>query len=448
MRNILSTPKKTVFSIMVFTFVACLLLLLSLLMVRVSYEANYTYGDTYGIVAEERMIIYSHDQEKLDMETLSPKLAGEEYYENAFYEEISSSFRITDMFYEYARFTYHQLDYDLVAGSSEMGEQDFIFVLPDYWYYNRYNDIVGKTINLDSSADYEYQMPLGTLVGIGVSDEINDCYLIGHKNNAKATNIILNNEISLRYESEKSTGSTFKKMYVKNEEKSYFAVPTALKDDIEFAFTLQGMYEVSYDLDVVYTDEVSRPTFIVNEEFMSGNIAPIFSGTREISVYADNVRNLTKTIEKLGYDVAIPCMADDDNNGASLIVLYMLTGVIIAALVIMFYISFAVTQRIYLTKTKDYSIFRTLGLISNDLKKILTIEVVALALLSVVLGALLTNVIIAVSNMLLYKYVTIPLLLFYFAAMFVFGVATAWRLNKKIFQHSVYQSLKEGGDQK
>ena len=171
----------------------------------------------------------------------------------------------------------------------------------------------------------------------------------------------------------------------------------------------------------------------------------LLNGIKEITVYTDNIKQLTKQINRFGYDVSIPSMVENQ-AGASLIVLYMAMGLVVISLIIMFYISFAIIQRIYLTKTKDYSIFRTLGLVSKDIKKVLSIEVVATTMLSTVVGAILTNVIIVISETDLYKYTSFGLIVFYVIAMLVFGLLTANRLNKKIFTNSVYQALKEGSE--
>ena len=124
----------------------------------------------------------------------------------------------------------------------------------------------------------------------------------------------------------------------------------------------------------------------------------------------------------------------------------MAMGLVVVVLVIMFFISFAIIQRIYLTKTKDYSIFRTLGLVSKDLKKVLNIEVVTITLLSTILGAVFTNLIIGITELKLYKYYSGLLIVFYVIAMLIFGLLTSNRLNSKIFKHSVYQAIKEGSE--
>ena len=222
-------------------------------------------------------------------------------------------------------------------------------------------------------------------------------------------------------------------------------MPTSLKDNIQLQFNLKGIYGVSYDFGIKYTDEVSEPCLMMGTEFVEGGIAPDFGGVKELSVYIDNVNKLSKEVTALGYNVSIPSMVEYQDS-ASLIVLYMLTIVVVVALVIMFFISFVILQRVYLTKTKDYSIFRTLGLVSKDLKKILNIEVLATTVMAIVAGAVLTNVIIALGNIDLYKYVSVWMMLIYALTMLVFGVLTACRLNSKIFKFSVYQALKEGGE--
>ena len=171
----------------------------------------------------------------------------------------------------------------------------------------------------------------------------------------------------------------------------------------------------------------------------------IFDGVKEITIYSDNVNKLAKKITRIGYDVSVPSMVET-NNGASLILLYLYSLIIIVALGIMFFISFAVVQRIYLTKTKDYSIFRTLGLVSKDLKKVLNIEIIVITLVALIFGFLITNLMILLSKTDLYKYESLILIILYITLMVVFAILTSNRLNKKIFKNSVYETLKEGGE--
>ena len=98
------------------------------------------------------------------------------------------------------------------------------------------------------------------------------------------------------------------------------------------------------------------------------------------------------------------------------------------------------------TKTKDYSIFRTLGLISKDLKKMLLLEVLITTIFSIIIGAVITNIIIITTKIDLYKYVSLNMILVYVLLMIIFGLLTAIRLNNKIFKNSVYQGLREGGE--
>lgn len=447
--NVLSTPKKTIFSTLVFTFVSLVLLLLSLFMVQLSYDENYSYSDEYSIVSEDRMIIYADKHESLDMSKLEPILDGYEYYTNSFFEERMSHFRIDSngvIGVAEACLTFNTIDYELLLGTNEINEGEFVLVIPQSDFYTQIHEIhIGHEININVSADYDYLVPIGTLVGIGVSSEINSNCLVGSKYDSNLVNMIINNDVSFSFTSSKSDRTIVSKFYVKNAEKTYFAIPKELKDDIQFNFNIKNLYNVTYDIEVIYTDEVSNPALIVNEDYLKGEIAPDFSGVKEITVYTDNIKQLTKQVNKLGYDVSIPSKVENE-AGASLIVLYMAMGLVVLALVIMFFISFAIIQRIYLTKTKDYSIFRTLGLVSKDLKKVLNIEVVTITLLSTILGAVFTNLIIGITELKLYKYYSGLLIVFYVIAMLIFGLLTSNRLNSKIFKHSVYQAIKEGSE--
>ena len=452
--NILSTPKKTVFSTLVFSFVSCLLLLLSLIIVKASYESNYGYNNTYGIISEDRLVIYSADHASLDMTSLSPVLKNTVYYENAFYEEIIGVVRIgrdempdgnTSISFQ-SPVTFRKMEFDLVVGSEETAVGEFVLVLPEYYYSSYYNIFVGEPINLafDNLSTTGCRVPVGTLVGIAISDKVNGPYIYCSELNRSVINIVTNNAVTLSYETDELTNGRVRCIYDESLEKSYLVIPNSMKNDVELTFNLGGIYDVSYDVEFEYSDDVYDPTFYVNNDFITGNMAPQLDGVKEITVYTDSVMNVSKDAEKLGYNVSIPsqlCGGDE----ASMITLYMLSVVVFVALVIMFYISFAILQRVYLTKTKDYSIFRTLGLVSRDLKKVLYVEVMAISIVSTVLGAIIANAIILIAKLKLVNYYSVLLVVIYVIAMTVFGFATAVRLNSRIFKNSVYQSLKEGG---
>ena len=233
--NIFSTPKKTIFSSMVFTFVSCLLLLLTLVMVKVSYEENYTYSDTYGIISEDRMIIYDDNHASLDMDKLKGVLDGNEYYENAYYEELNTLVFIgeNNMTAD-VKMTFTNIEYELLAGEEATKEKEFVIVMPDYYYSPTYTNSVGMELFIYSNGDYGYRVSIGKLVGIGMSDNINDMYLLCNETDTHIANIIINNDVNFEYIKEEQNHSRLDIVYVANETKSYFIIPSNLKDDIEF----------------------------------------------------------------------------------------------------------------------------------------------------------------------------------------------------------------------
>jgi len=443
--NILSTPKKTVFSSLVFTFVSFILLLLSLLMVKTAYDENYSYSDSYGIISDDRLIIYSSDHEPLDMSRLEPILKDREYYVNAFYEESTARFSVGDLTTAYGALTFHDIDCEILNGTADVGEGEFVLIMPSFQYSPDYARAIGETLSITANADHGYTRVIGTLAGVGISDDVNYFYIRGASPDQSLINTVLNNNVSFSFDSSGVEMGIFSLVYDKELETPYFAIPKELEGKIDLNFNLGDIYSVSYDFEIVYTDEVISPKLFVNTDYIYGNIAPKVGGVREITVYTDDIKSLSGQVKRAGYDTSTPS-AVEKGEGASLIVLYLLIIVVIIALVIMFFISFAVLQRLYLTKAKDYSIFRTLGLCGKDLKKVLFIEVLAVTAVSTVIGSLLAYAIITLAELELYKYVSVTLILLYVLAMLALAGATALRLNGKIFKSSVYRTLKEGDE--
>ena len=446
--NVFSTPKKTIFTTLVFTFVSCVFLLLSLLMVRVAYEENYNYSNSYQIISEDRAIIFDADHAPIDMDKLASALRDTDYYVNPFYEECSSYITIGEFIGANVAITFNEVECELISGNEPASANEFLLVMPEYYYTPDYASSIGLGIKLGLTVGSRVE--IGKLVGVGISEQVNGATLVGTEYNATAAALIMNNNVTLKYEADGAKGLEMLVMHDDEAEKSYISIPKELEGKVTLDFNMLALYRVSFDVDTVYTDEADDIIFFIGQDYFAGEVAPIFDGAMEISVYTDNVNKLKKSVETLGYSVSVPSMSeetiDDDVQSAMLIILYMLAGVILVALMIMFYISFAVIQRIYLTKTKDYSIFRTLGLVSEDLKRVLFIEISVLALVSIIFGGVLANLIITIFKLSLYKYSSPLLIIIYVAVMVIFGLLTAVRLNNKIFKNSVYQSLREGGE--
>ena len=442
--NVLSTPKKTVFTTLVFTFVSCIFLLLSLLMVRASFDWDYSYSQKYGIVSEDRVIIFDSDHASLDMDKLYEIIDGAQCYENAFYEESSTYIYMGENVAANAAVTFRDIECELVNGTTPTNADEFILVMQSYYYTPSYSDVIGSEINVTVIENDVYAVSVGKLVGVAISDKVNVPTLVGGAFNKNIANVMMNSKVKLYYSIEDRKDIKLALSYAEIE-KSYIAVPSSLKDKIEFNFNLGSIYSVSYDVDVVYTDEVDEPVFFAGADYMTGALDPKLDGVKELTVYTENTKRLEKSAKALGYSVSIPSKMGDDGE-VNLIVLYFLICVIAVALLIMFYISFAVIQRIYITKKKDYSIFRTLGVVSDDLKRVLHIEISSITLVSAILGGILAIVSSIICDMDLTKHLSVPLVIIYIITMIVFGILTAERLNRKIFKNSVYQSLREGGE--
>lgn len=440
--NILSTPKKTILSVMVFMFVSCVLMLLSLLMVRIAYDENYTYNQSYSLVSKDRLIIYDINKESLDMNKLSNVLKDKEYYIDAYYEELYSEIK-TETMYDYANLTFRKFEYNIMNGEDADDDGEYVLILPEYrkWSVGEYE--LGEFSVISELAKQRQEIKIGNIVGVGVSEYVDRVFLVGYKYNQQIVNIYINNNINLCIEGEDGR-EYLDVIYNESLPETYIAIPENAKDKYKDTSNLKNYYNVHYDIEVVYSNKVMYPTFYANKDYIEGKIEPKLD-CKEIVVYTEDVNQLSRQITKLGYKTSMPGMIENKET-ANLFILYILIGVIVLALFMMFFITYAVIQRIYLTKRKDYSIFRTLGLVSKDLKKVLNIEVLITVFTSTIFGASISILLDVLLGMELLKYMSVILGILYVMAMLVFGLAISTRLKNKIFNNTVFQAIKEGSE--
>ena len=441
--NILSTPRKTIFTTLVFTAVSTILLLLSLLMVKTAYEANYTYDKDYGIISENRLVIYTETNESLDISKLDNILKDKNYYLNPFYEEIIFDVNAGG-FYFNSSFTFQKLNYKLISGKENAKSDELLLIIPEGEYYSGYSRIVDyKAIINHYMMGYD-EVSLGNITGVAVSKDITRPYLYSkhYNENKYLINKIITYEVELNYyyNNTKKVIGIVKDL---DATEAYLEIPTKYKDNIKIFANLKGIYEVNLNFKIKYTDDYDYVKLVIPNHF-EGFTAEI-KDIKEIIVYSKNINRLEKDIKDLGYYVSIPSKIED-NNTMNLILMYFLMVVILSSLPIMLFISYTILQKIYLTKTKDYSIFRTLGIVSNDLKKILHLETLIIGILSIILGIFVSIIIIILGELDLYKYFRIFIIIYYIVLMIVFSLFTSYRLNKKIFKFSVYKSIKEGSE--
>lgn len=441
--NILSTPRKTIFTTLVFTAVSTILLLLSLLMVKTAYEANYTYDKDYGIISENRLVIYTETNESLDVSKLDNILKDKNYYLNPFYEEIIFDVNAGG-FYFNSSLTFQKLNYKLISGKENAKSNELLLIIPEGEYYSGYSRIVDyKAIINHYMMGYD-EVSLGNITGVAESKDITRPYLYSkhYNENKDLINKIITYEVELNYyyNNTKKVIGIVKDL---DATEAYLEIPTKYKDNIKIFANLKGIYEVNLNFKIKYTDDYDYVKLVIPNHF-EGFTAKI-KDIKEIIVYSKNINRLEKDIKDLGYYVSIPSKIED-NNTMNLILMYFLMIVILSSLPILLFISYTILQKIYLTKTKDYSIFRTLGIVSNDLKKILHLETLIIGILSIILGIFVSIIIIILGELDLYKYFRIFIIIYYIVLMIVFSLFTSYRLNKKIFKFSVYKSIKEGSE--
>ena len=442
-KNILSTPKKSFLSGMIFFFIALITLGLTILTMTMS-EAKTSSIDFINL-SKDRVIILNDDHEKLDLNKLKG-LDIDEIYENAFYEDNiqnidlgrSSEFSIT-----LSSLINHKINMDMIFGNMPANDNELIYCIPSDYITEDEGEYINKEvfINLGKNPSNVKQYSLGTIVGVAKSDEINQSVLIPYgKFNESIINITYLNSISFFYEND-GAYKRFKEVLDKDIEKTTISIPKdADKNSIVCA--LNYMYKCDIDYSITYND-YNEYSISYGKDYYD-NMLEVKLDTYEASLYSNNTSKLKGQLERLGFSVIEPTKIPT-SDGLNLADFYFYLFITIIALVAMYYISYAILSHVYISKTNDYGVLRALGVMRSDLGLIIKIE----SILQALVGAILASIL-----LLILKYTTslssdlahlnIGLVAIVSVVMVMLGALIGSRFNRRLFKASLNTTLKDG----
>lgn len=450
MQNIAATPKKTTFTSMIFLVISLITLVLSLLIVDVSYNASGSNSSEYSLLSDERLIVYDKEHNGLDIEKLNN--LGYKVYPNNFYEETDINFTSIEHMSKPFKLTFEKMDYTVKKGNDISKDGDFIIVLPkgsdSFWYEEFYDNDLLLT-NLDETNE---KNKVGYVTGIAYSKEVTTPYLLGFSNsNQKIINSVYNNNTDLYYTVNNETKiakqiSSKETGVVSDKTKLY--VPKYLENKISFEYIFSDIYEIEYpDIEIEYVESslYGEPTLVLGTDYYLNTLTPTIKKVYEASVYSNDIKKAKNEILDLNYNVTIPTHVKSVKRSMDLVTLYMFMALLVIPLIGLFFVSFAIMSRIYQSKTRDYGVLRALGMVKKDLGTMVKIETITVGLISSVISLVLFIVVsLIVPKIGLIKDLSILLLVFYFAAILLFAYFTAKRFNSKLFKFSVSTKLKDG----
>ena len=450
-KNILSTPKKTIFAFAVFFVISFAFLMMVLMMMQYSYEIGFNTNNDYLIVNQDKVVAYNHMHQKIDESVIE----NIDYYElsyNNFYEKIELEAFIKEPRRDVpvpCYYTEHQLTYTMVSGNELENDSDILFVLPSTLRSNKvanYTEKIGKFLNFTYKGTNNVR--IGQICGVALSDEVYQPYIRMLNEQPLLKNHLINSKVQARFQTTDGNWNMMKSVTNIITKTTYISCPKNLEGKLNFDFLFGNLYPVLINAEIRYEDKpvsIYEPYLVIGDDFASGSLEADFNGIYEATIFTKDTRKAKEILEKANISVTIP--SRNENAKINLMVLYVFIAIIIVSLSGLFFIAYVVLSRVYASKGKDYGIFRTLGMIKKQLGKVVIFENLLIASFAAIL-ALISFLIINnyVPILYLIEYLTFGISLLYFAIVVIFAYLIALRFNKKLFKFSVNSTLKEGAN--
>lgn len=433
LQNIKSTPKKNLFSLLVFLILSLIALFLYLSCVEASEQAKYNPYDGFANTLSNRLIVYSSDHSALDRTKLND-IKGSSY-ENAFYEDevvyLSSS-----LFYINATLSmYMPTDLSDFNGKAVSSEQDAFIVLPTQMASMSYQlkESIGETVTV-SQLSQEL-----TLCGYAISADLVYPLCVTYLSMAEKYLDFYLEDLTVRYANDEEITSVIypasKTEYTENT--LIYSGPLD-EEWPDFKLFWGGLYEINPTFKIEYKESKSKLVEFHIVEF------PKLEETYELTVYADSVDSAIETIKKAGYSYFQPSKSGYVRLSASYLAFIMSFLVSMVAMMALTFISYVILSRVYSSKNKDYTIMRSLGLVKKQMAKIVHFEILITGFISSVLaviGIYIVSLFVNSVHSLLY-YNSLGFMILYFVLMLLFSYLISRRFNRRLFRFTVSTSIK------
>lgn len=444
-KNIFSTPRKTIFSFLVFLVMSAVIFSLSLMALQYSQETQHSKNPMYSLLSKDRLVAFDVNHKMLDAEVIS-NTNSYEIYENAYYEEMKGTISsATGTPFSY-NFTNHKIPYEILQGDDLAKSGDFIMVFPaDSSLQDRTKAVQNIGVNFYYRY-YTVSLKFGKLSGIATSADILKPYILTYDGlSDEFINFLYNPLVVPYYQVEGSSICTMNTTTRIVSDFSYISCPSKFEGRISFEFLFNDMYGVEYkDLPIIYEESVSEmePYLVIKEDFGIGQVAPIFKGIYEAVVYTNHISSAKNHLTSNGIQVTIPSQYEVTVT-LNIIYLYVFLAILFVTLIALFFISYVVLSRVYASKNKDYGILRTLGMVKSQLRKIVDLEIILIGLCASIVSFAVILIVGNTTNLLPFVgYLNLWVGVAYFVIMAIFAYFIASKFNKRLFKLSVNTTLK------
>lgn len=463
-KNIKGTPKKNFFSTLVYTVFSFVLMFLYLLSSQSSTDVAYSNSSHFKNVVRERMIVFREDRKPVDVSKFS-SISGDKFV-NAFYEDVEVlATRPEDQWGSEAVMSRHMPAnarlYSTEETRNEALENVAVVVSDEHYYLAELGmDLVVRQ-RMGFGGVFMTIVDSVHVSSIYICEEISTPMMVFDKGfDADKFNRVFQNYYLLTdvvpstgepYSSDKHTirltpaGKSDQSAGL-SKNKLIHTGRTKIADETNIAVKglIGGMYETTFkDFDYEFVSADVDDLF----DFRCAN-PELPSECYELTIYPDNMKVAERTAKLAGYNYIIPSKAISENAMLKNIKRVIAIMFYIQISMLGFALSFAVygiLTRIYKTKVKDFTIFRSLGVLKSDLRGAVRLEIAFIAFVASAISVI-AVLVLSFTTEYFHKLIMSAnpfAFVFFFVIMQLLGLLISTRFSNRLFNLSITDSLKE-----
>ena len=446
LRNLINTPKKTIFSSLVIFF-ACFFMLSLYQYIRYSYDYQINYYNDFAYKSKDKVVI--GPKNKALTEDDIAQIAGNRPYVVNSVLDVKNFTGNFDMnkYYLNVYFETYYTDYNPSVGRKPENDTEAYLLVSDAEALNDYKPYLNCEWT-SSSINKSFK-----IVGIEKTDKVKTNVLCI---DSKVYNDILKLEYNYEIDCVHQSGNDVEyinrqiKMVLASGDRNILHMPKLLKNEIS-SVKIEGYRSVISNNDLVISVDVDNIVYDLKsgEDFYIEVANVKNNEIKQVSIYNANTSVLNKA-KNLGYFAINTKEYDatsDLNHFLNNLQAYGMMILFSIAIIIIYFISYLVMIHIYKTKAYDFNIFRTLGVTKRDMRYITIFELLIQTVIISIFTYLLTLILGAFakenSPLIIYSSINFGTSLIYFLIIFLFGYLIARRFNKKLFKFSVAKTFKE-----
>ena len=414
--NLLGTPKKSIFAFMI-------MFVMSFIILTMFSSLSYSYSGTTRITADNALclvpnyyVINNKDYSALNLEDFTGINYNKYSLYNKYITSDSTNYELTNL----------NISTDMFEGRMPQTE-DEIVLFSSYSFYQ----IALKKI--DNTVFYESENKTFKVVGVGRNRYLRgiiaytpfESNLSNNNFNYDSFIPILNNDLNLKLDVSWRTDIDKVTIYLpKNYE----------FNKLEFAYSPFINYRFSVDADVSYDDAYSDFTVYLPVDYV---ISDNFE-TYEVDAILTNSQ--VNKLKDLGYNLYNP-YENSSINGGALLTLILLFIMLLIPVFIIYLITYLIYKNIFVSKLKEYTIMRILGINKKSSQKMLLLETSIVSIIALIFTIILSTFLGYYFNIILYRIVEVWIYVAYIFIMLMFIVFLGFKVNYNFFKERTTKTL-------